>query len=322
VSAAHPLPHPVRIAPPDLSRWRGSSLGVDYVHEVDSGRHGAEVLVTALVHGNEYAGALAVDALLRKGLKPRKGRVTFAFCNVAAFARFDPREPDASRFVDEDFNRVWSTERLDGPATSVELRRARELRPVVDRATHLLDLHSMHEPGPPLLMTGPLQRNIACARNLGTRDCVIADEGHADGVRMRDYGRFADPAGDRVALLLEAGQHWEAATVQVVRNVLMRFLVLAGALDREDVPLGWLLPDAVPPEPVAVTHRVVARSMNFRFTRNLVGGEIIARAGTPIADDDGSPVLTPYDDCVVVMPSTRQLRPGVTVVRLGRALPA
>jgi predicted deacylase len=322
VSAARPLPHPVRVAPPDLSRWRGSSLGVDYVHQVDSGRRGADVLVTALVHGNEYAGALAVDALLRKGLKPRKGRVTFAFCNVAAFARFDPREPDASRFVDEDFNRVWSADRLDGTATSVELRRAREIRPFVDRATHLLDLHSMHEPGPPLLMTGPLQRNIAFAQSLGTRDRVVADEGHADGVRMRDCGPFADPAGDRVALLLEAGQHWEAATVQVARNVLMRFLVLAGALDREDVPLGWLLPDAVPPEPVAVTHRVVARSMNFRFTRNLVGGETIARAGTPIADDDGRPVLTPYDDCVVVMPSTRQLRPGVTVVRLGRALPA
>jgi predicted deacylase len=322
VSAVRPLPHPVRIAPPDLSRWAASASGVDFVHEFDSGRRGADVLVTALVHGNEYAGALAVDALLRKGLKPRRGRITFAFCNVAAFARFDPRQPDASRFVDEDFNRVWSADRLDAPATSVELRRAREIRPFVDRATHLLDLHSMHEPGPPLLMTGALERNIAWGRSLGTRDRVVADEGHADGVRMRDYGLFADSAGDRVALLLEAGQHWEAATVQVARNVLMRFLVLAGALEREDVPLGWLLPDAAAPDPVTVTHRVVARSMNFRFTRNLVGGEIIARAGTPIADDDGRPVLTPYDDCVVVMPSTRQLRPGVTVVRLGRALPA
>jgi predicted deacylase len=322
VSEARPLPHPVRIAPPDLSCWRDSSSGVDFVHELDSGRRGADVLVTALVHGNEYAGALAVDALLRKGLKPRRGRLTFAFCNVAAFARFDPRDPDASRFVDEDFNRVWSADRLDGPATSVELRRAREIRPFVARATHLLDLHSMHEPGPPLLMTGPLGRNIACARSLRTGDWVVADEGHADGVRMRDYGPFADPAGDRVALLLEAGQHWDAATVQVARNVLMRYLVVTGALDPEDVPLGWLLPDAAAPHPVTVTHRVVARSMNFRFTRQLAGGEIIARAGTPIADDDGHPVLTPYDDCVVVMPSTRQLRPGVTVVRLGRALPA
>jgi len=320
VTAAGSSPHPVHIAPPDLSRWARSPLGVDHVHELDSGRRGAEVLVTALVHGNEYAGALAVDALLRKGLKPRRGRVTFAFCNVAAFARFDPGQPDASRFVDEDFNRVWSRHRLDGPEVNAELRRAREIRPFVDRATHLLDLHSMHEPGPPLLMTGPLARNIAFARSLGTSDRVVVDEGHADGVRMRDYGPFADPAGNRVALLLEAGQHWEAAAVQVARNVLVRFLVLTGALDREDVPLGWLLSDALPSEPVTVTHCVVATSMNFRFTRNLVGGETIAQAGTSIADDDGRPVLTPYDDCVVVMPSTRQLRPGVTVVRLGRAL--
>ena len=33
---------------------------------------------------------------------------------------------------------------------------------------------------------------------------------------------------------------------------------------------------------------------------------------------DGEPVLTPYDDCMLVMPSLRQLRPGVTVVRLGK----
>jgi len=102
----------------------------------------------------------------------------------------------------------------------------------------------------------------------------------------------------------------------------MRFLLRAGVLDTQDVPLGWLLADATPPAPLAVTHRVVARSVNFRFTRSLVGGEVIARAGTPIADDDGLPVLTPYDDCVVVMPSIRQLRPGVTVMRLGRVLPA
>jgi hypothetical protein len=35
---------------------------------------------------------------------------------------------------------------------------------------------------------------------------------------------------------------------------------------------------------------------------------------------DGEPVVTPYPDCVLVMPSLRQLRPGVTVVRLGRLI--
>ena len=100
--------------------------------------------------------------------------------------------------------------------------------------------------------------------------------------------------------------------------VLIRFLVGSGALDRSDVPPGWLLPDAAPPPPITVTHRVVARSMDFGFVQDFRGGETIRHAGTVIARDAGESVLTPYDDCVLVMPSVRQLRPGVTTVRLGR----
>lgn len=313
-----PPPHPVQIAPPSLAGWAASAQGVPHVHERRAAVPGPEVLITALVHGNEYSGALALDAFLRSGLVPRRGRITAAFCNVAAFGRFDVANPDASRFVDEDFNRVWSTAQLDGPRQSVELQRARQIRPLVDRATHLLDLHSMHEPCAPLLVTGTLPRNIAFAQALGSGGQVVVDEGHADGVRMRDYGPFGDAAGDRIALLLEAGQHWERASLQAARNVFMRFLVATGVLDRNDVPFGWLLADAPPTAPVTVTHRVVARSMDFEFTQDFRGGETIRQAGTPIAHDAGDPVCTPYDDCVLVMPSVRQLRPGVTTVRLGR----
>ncbi|HEX5738070.1 MAG TPA: succinylglutamate desuccinylase, partial [Hydrogenophaga sp.] len=122
------------------------------------------------------------------------------------------------------------------------------------------------------------------------------------------------------ALLLEAGQHWERSTVHTTRNVLMRFLVSVGSLDRVDVPSGWLQPDVVSPPPVAVTHRVVARSTDFEFVHDYRGGEVILRAGTPIARDGEDPVTTPYDDCILVMPSVRQLRPGVTTVRFGRML--
>ncbi|MEO6017156.1 MAG: succinylglutamate desuccinylase, partial [Polaromonas sp.] len=232
--------------------------------------------------------------------------------------RFDAATPDASRFVDEDFNRVWSPEVLDGGHDSAELARAREIRPFVDRATHLLDLHSMHEPCEALLVTGLLPRNVAFAQALGTAGQVIVDAGHADGVRMRDYGPFGEAEGGRFALLLEAGQHWEEASLVAARNVLMRFLVGAGVIDREDVPSGWLLPDAAPPPPVTVTHRVVARSAEFDFVHAFRGGEVIPQAGTAIAFDAGEAVLTPYDHCVLVMPSVRQLRPGVTTVRLGR----
>jgi hypothetical protein len=55
------------------------------------------------------------------------------------------------------------------------------------------------------------------------------------------------------------------------------------------------------------------------------GSDLVNRASVPlsltpavIAHDDGQPITTPYDDCVLVMPSIRQLRPGVTTLRLGQ----
>ncbi len=311
-------PHPVELAPPDLSGWHESATGVAWVQERGSIEPGPEVLLTALVHGNEYSGAIALDELLARGTVPRRGRITVAFCNVEAFARFDASRPDASRFIDEDFNRVWSADVLDGPRQSAELRRAREIRPFADRSTHLLDLHSMHEPCTPLLITGLLGHDIAFARRLGGAGRIVADKGHAQGTRLRDYAGRVRLHAPRTSLLLEAGQHWAVSSLDHARNVLARFLVTAGSLAPEDLPAHWWLQEAADHPAVTVTHQVVARSMDFRFMADFTGGEVIAKAGTPIAFNDGEPVLTPYDDCVLVMPSLRQLRPGVTVVRLGR----
>ena len=313
--------HPVQIQKPNIARWAATGIA-PYVHERQGSTSGPEVLVTALVHGNEYSGAIVVGELLANGWQPACGRVTFAFCNGAAFDRFDSAVPDASRYIDEDFNRVWSAARLDSSAASCELTRARQLRPFVARATHLLDLHSMHEPSTPLWVTGTLQRNIDFAQALQTPFQVVIDSGHDDGVRMRDYDEFSAPDGQRIALLLEAGQHWQASSVNVAKNALMRFLAQAGSIAKADRPEGWLLPDSTPTTPVRVTERIVAQSMSFAFTQAFTGGEVIANAGTVIAVDAGHPIITPYDHCVLVMPSVRQLRPGVTTVRLGKQLVA
>ena len=51
---------------------------------------------------------------------------------------------------DEDFNRTWG--RLDRPATTLETRRAQVVKPYVERADLLLDLHSMHDDCVPLML--------------------------------------------------------------------------------------------------------------------------------------------------------------------------
>lgn len=311
--------YPIEVTFPDISAHAHSDSGIAYVHTFDSGVAGPHVMINALTHGNEVCGAIVVDALLRAMLRPRRGRLTLAFANVAAYRSFDASKPDAARFVDQDFNRVWTAKTLDDTSrVSSELERARAMRPVIDTVDLLLDLHSMHEKSKPLIVAGPLAKGIELSAKLGTPATVICDEGHPEGRRMRDYEGFGDPASPKNALLIECGQHWEASAVGVARNVTARFLALSGVVDSSDLPQDWFAP--VPDEMlvVRVTEPVVAHSMDFRFAGAYTGLEVFDKAGSVIGWSDGEPVATPYDDCMLVMPSLRQLRPGVTVVRLGK----
>ena len=58
-------------------------------------------------------------------------------------------------------------------------------------------------------------------------------------------------------------------------------------------------------------------SDDFSFTQDYRGLEVIAKAGSVIGRDGGRAIRTPYEDCVLIMPS-RRLGRGQTAVRLGR----
>ncbi|SAL60332.1 succinylglutamate desuccinylase / aspartoacylase family protein [Caballeronia terrestris] len=311
--------YPIEVAFPDISAHETSDSGIAYVHTFDSGVAGPHVMINALTHGNEVCGAIVVDALLRAKLRPRRGRLTLAFANVAAYLSFDASKPDAARFVDQDFNRVWTAKTLDDTSrVSSELERARTMRPVIDTVDLLLDLHSMHEKSKPLIVAGPLAKGIELSARLGTPATVICDEGHPEGRRMRDYEGFGDAASPKNALLIECGQHWETSAVDVARDVTARFLALSGVVDASDLPQDWFAPLPEEMLVVRVTEPVVAESLDFKFAGPYTGLEVFEKAGSVIGWSDGKAVVTPYDDCMLVMPSLRQLRPGVTVVRLGK----
>ena len=311
--------YPVELTPPDIEPYRAGNTGVEYVTTFDSGVSGPRVLVTALTHGNEICGAIALDRLFSAGLRPRQGKLTLAFDNVAAYRSFDRRYPVVSRFVDEDFNRLWDEATLDGPRQSAELARARALRPFVDAADFLLDIHSMQYATAPLMLAGTLDRSVALSRMVGIPELIMCDAGHAAGKRMRDYGDFADPASARTALLIEAGQHWQNRAAEVATDVMLRFLIAVGTLTRDDAaPLAGPDFDAHPQQRVIeVTEAVTITSDKFEFVDDFRGLEVLSPKGTLIGHDNGREVRTPYDDCVLIMPS-RRLAKGHTAVRLGR----
>ncbi|MFI5002693.1 MAG: succinylglutamate desuccinylase/aspartoacylase family protein [Reyranellales bacterium] len=309
---------PIEYAFPELRRWETGGPA-PYIHVLESGKAGPTVMVAALTHGNEVSGAVVVDTLLATGLKPRIGTLIFSFNNIEAYHSFDPNNPFKSRMIEEDFNRTWG--RLDQPANTVETRRAQVVKPFVERADLLLDLHSMHDDCVPLMLCGPLDRGVELAKKVGTPVDIVRDRGHAAGMRMRDYGGFGDPKAIKTALLIETGQHWRASSVAVAKDVTARFLAHAGIVAEGDLPGGWKQPTTTAQRVVQVTKAVATKRGNFKPARRFEGQEVIAKAGTVLGHDDGEAVTTPYDDCVLVMPSiNRPLRPGVTVVRLGRLI--
>jgi predicted deacylase len=310
--------HPIQIDPPDITPYRHGNTRVDYVHVFDSGRPGPNVMLQALTHGNEFCGAIALDTLFKEKVRPRVGRLTLAFANVAAYERFDFDNPDRSRFVDEDYNRVWGDDVLHGSRDSAELRRARELRPFVDAADLLLDLHTMHEPCRPIMVCAKSEKSVALSHRIGAPADLLLDTGHPAGLRMIERGDFNDPQSPKAAVLIECGQHWEASAAEVALDTALRFLKVSGVVDDTWVDARLRLQPPAQQRLIRVTEPLVAKTMNFRFTRPYKGLEVLPQKGTIVATDGDTVWRTPYDDCVMVMPSMVHLKPGTTMVRLGR----
>ena len=314
----------VEIEAPDITRWKNGNTGVDYVWRFESGKPGPHVMVQAITHANEICGAIVMDWFLEQGFRPEVGTLTLTFGNLAAFANWDPDNPEKSRYVDEDMNRVWSDDYLNSDKDSVELRRARELLPFVDEADFLLDLHSMREPCAALMVCGVTGKGadkaVAMSKRLGLPKYLMHDTGHPMGLRMIERPQFADPNNPKTAILIECGQHWEKSSVDVARETMLRFLIDTGTLSEQTV--AHALNDAVrtpDQQEIQVTEAVVAEALDFRFVQPFKGLETIAKKGDPIAHNGDRVVSAPYDNTVLIMPAVnKQWKIGTTMVRFGR----
>jgi hypothetical protein len=308
---------PIDIAFPDIGRWIEGNTGIPYVWRFDGAARGPRVTIQGLTHGNEVCGAIALDWLLRQRVRPIRGTLTLIFANAAAYESFDAADPYAARCLDEDFNRLWDACVLDGARCSRELARARALRPCYDATDFLLDLHSMSDPCPPLALAGRHRKGLALARAVGVPQHIVLDGGHRAGRRLRDYAHFDDGTDARNALLIECGQHWERAAPRVARQAMLRFLRHLDLVDSAFID-AHLQHEAPPAQrTIEITDVVTITSEAFAFALPVSGLTTIPRAGTLLARDGTREIRTPYDDCVLIMP-TRKPRVGETAVRLGR----
>lgn len=293
-----------------IDAYEDGNCGIPYVWSYASSTSGPHLMICGIVHGNEIAGAIALDRLLQSGIRPVRGRLTFCFANPDAYARFDPSQPTASRHVDQDLNRLWALDVLDGCAESVEIRRARALRPLIDDVDALLDIHSMQGEGRPVAVAGGNPKALALAMQLPSPSFVVSGELHdATMLRLRDYGRFSHLNDAATALQVEAGQHWQKQTADTAYDIALGFIDLCR-----------MAPDNFRPNVTETSHthvqiseHVYTSSDHFRFVDDFANGDCIDKTGTVIGYDGDTPVATPYDQCYLVMPVQFRKRGGRAV---------
>lgn len=314
---ANPLPPPPQeMLPFDLSAWRKGNTGVDYVHRFESGRPGSHVLINALTHGNEVCGAYAVRRLLTQGVRPRKGTLTVSFANVAAYESFDPEQPFASRLLVHNLNRIWTRDWLDGAERSPELERARQLRPVIEAADHVLDLHSTQNDVEPFWLYSQFPRNDKTTTAIGFPAIhVIMPQGTGFGVGtpLIQWGRHGAADGHGVATVAECGQHFLRATSERAIRITLSFLAHFGLI-APDEDLAQV--QAEPARKLLLLSSHVVRTKEFRFVRPLRGFEVFQQ-GELIATDGDEEIRAPCDQCTVVLPARHAIvgREGVYLTR-------
>jgi len=302
------------VLPRDLSAYREGNVGIDYVHRFESGKPGPHVLISALTHGNEICGMVAATHLLDTGVRPKIGTLTICFSNVEAYESFNEAQPFESRQLVHNMNRIWSSELLDGSEDSPELRRARVLRPVIDAADYILDIHSTSQDVVPFWVYPAYERNAQVALAIGRPPVhLVMPSGLGSGTPLIQYGHHGDPAGKGAALVVECGQHFKRSAAELATAVTLDFLAHFGLIDKNPAA-------STPAEQrrfeLLETHMV--KAADFSFTRPLVGFETFAK-GELIATNGTEEIRSPCDDCTIFMP-TRAPIVGREAVYLTRPL--
>ncbi|MGA0412874.1 MAG: succinylglutamate desuccinylase [Candidatus Puniceispirillales bacterium] len=308
---------PVELIAPDISAYKKSNTGIDYIHTFDSGKPGPHVFISAVVHGNEPCGAIALDWFLKKEEMPKSGKLSLGFMNVEAYLAFDPANPNRTRWVDEDFNRLWGPGVLDdrNRKQTSEFLRAREVKPIIAEVDFLLDIHSMQKPCIPLMMAGMEQKGLDLAKSVGMEMPIIIDTGHREGMRMRDFGEFSEPSSFKNALLVECGQHWEKSSEPIAIETMVRFIRNTNIMGKE-FGLEYLsetIENSKIPS-LKVGKIITIKTDKFKFEKDWQGFDCLKK-GQIIGYDGEEVIEAPYDQTYLIMPSKR-LFIGKTAVRL------
>ncbi len=260
------------------------------------------------MHGNEPAGVRALQQVLQalhSAHVPFRGTLAGFAGNRAALAR-------GRRYVDEDFNRVWSQERVArarhggfSPNGTSEEREQRELLASLDAQLArrrgpvvCLDLHTTSAAGTPFVVIGDTLLNRRFALRLRA-PVVLGLEERLESTILNHLGEEG-----HVAVGFEGGQHDSPSAVAIHMAAIRTVLATAGCIRAGDLPLPGDASDPAPedaPPVVEIRHHHVIREGDgfvmepgFRNFQPVERGQVLARDRRgPVRARESGQILMP-----------------------------
>lgn len=184
-----------------------------------------DLLITALMHGDEVVGIEAVNHTLQQlsTIAPPSISVGFLLCNVEA-AKVE------KRFLETDLNRSFLSDRTD----SLELRRAQQIAPMLKKARVVLDMHQTVQPtSKPFYCISRNLETIRWAYFLEPKLNILTVPPHGFSRSGRTAAELVQTAGG-IGLVVEWGQKgFSLAQAKMAANFILRSIE---KLSRGEVP--------------------------------------------------------------------------------------
>lgn len=265
-------------------------------HHPGAGWHSQHVVIGCVIHGNEHGtlpAACDFAQALRDGAITSGGPVTIMLGNIEA-ALAD------KRFLEEDFNRVFT---FDRPAASLERRLAERVRPVLDAADVFFDLHQTQTPTERPFWTFPWGDGLGeWARALQTAPVALtrrAGQAFSQGTCCLD--EYVRNRG-RVGITAELGMRGQDPTQAANAFASMKRLVgIVDAMQRGQ-QLREIAEAAPPVKYFTTAHIVPALTTDHRLRPGLCNwtrvseGEVLSAPGAPelLAPESGFVLFPKY----------------------------
>lgn len=253
-------------------------------HHLHVGGPGPRVVLVVCTHGDEIGplpAAIRLIRELREGRRQFPGELSVLVGNPEAVAA-------GRRGLDSDLNRVF----IEQPPDDREGRRAREMKPILDRADILLDLHQTGAPTASAFYILPYdQAHGDWARALAGAPLWItrpADQAFSPSTCCVDeYVRLRG----RIGLTLELSEKGLDPDTEAHAGLVMRRLLDLAADPRPIAELAAAQPE---PEFLVLAHREPMGDPSRRLRPGLKNLQPV-RAGELLSPDGAEPVVCPVE---------------------------